>query len=116
MTTETIWPIILIDYYSWQKKSEMYSIEDNKHLSSNQLYLYSLFYEKFLERKWASGLHSIFIIQGWRYRGCNCTHGFWGKSHCNMGFAPAVLKEIPLLGNKMKLHSHFETPNATPVI
>ena len=67
MTTETIWPIILIDYYSWQKKSEMYSIEDNKHLSSNQLYLYSLFYEKFLERKWASGLHSIFTIQGWRF-------------------------------------------------
>ena len=94
----------------------MYSIEDNKHLSSNQLYLYSLFYEKFLERKWASGLHSIFIIQGWCLRGCNCTHGFWGKSHCNMGFAPAVLKEITLLGNEMKLHLHFETPNLTPTL
>ena len=39
---------------------------------------------------------------------------FLGNSYCNLGFTPIVLKEIALLGNKMKLHPHFEIPNPTP--
>ena len=41
---------------------------------------------------------------------------FGGKFYYNIGFALKVSNESRLLGIEVKLHPHFEIPNATPAL